>query len=51
MKIFLMYYDRFESATTSRILTKDHIVLCHNNKEKFNCIGKNGTLVQTNEAK
>lgn len=51
MKIFLMYYDRFESATTSKMLNKKHIVLCHNNKEKFNCIGENGTLLQTNMPK
>jgi hypothetical protein len=51
MKIFLMYYDRFENATTSKILKKEHIVLCHNNKEKFNCISENGTLIETKEPK
>jgi len=51
MKIFLMYYDRFEIATTSKMLTKNHIVLCHNNKERFNCISDNGTLIETNQPK
>jgi hypothetical protein len=51
MKIFLMYYDRFQNATTSKMLSLSHIVLCHNNKEKFNCIGENGNLIQTNEPK
>lgn len=46
-----MYYDRFENATTSKLLKKNHIVLCHNNKNKFNCIGKNGIIVETNEPK
>ena len=48
MKIFLMYYDRYETATTSKLLEKEHIVLCHNNKEKFKCIGEKGTLIETN---
>ena len=48
MKIFLMYYDRFSDATTSKMLDFEHIVLCHNNKDKFRCIGKNGNIIQTN---
>lgn len=46
-----MYYDRFENATTSKMLSKEHIVLCHNNKEKFTCIGEKGVIVQTNQPK
>lgn len=46
-----MYYDRFETATTSKLLQKEHIVLCHNSKEKFTCIGEKGTLIETNESK
>ena len=46
-----MYYDRFENATTSKMLDLEHVVLCHNNKEKFNCIGKKGTLIETNQPK
>jgi hypothetical protein len=51
MKVFLMYYDRFENATTSKMLDIEHTVLCHNNKEKFNCISDKGVLLQTNEPK
>lgn len=51
MKIFLMYYDRFTDATTSKALNFEHIVLCHNNKEKFTCIGDKGTLIQTEKPK
>ena len=51
MKIFLMYYDRFDTATTSKMLNKNHIVLCHNQKEKFNCIGDNGLLIETEQPK
>jgi hypothetical protein len=51
MKIFLMYYDRFDSATTSKMLNKNHIVLCHNQKEKFNCIAENGLLIETEQPK
>lgn len=51
MKIFLMYYDRFTDATTSKVLNVEHIVLCHNNQEKFTCIGDKGTLIQTNKPK
>ena len=43
-----MYYDRFSDATTSKMLDFEHIVLCHNNKDKFRCIGKNGNIIQTN---
>lgn len=46
-----MYYDRFESATTSKMLNKEHIVLCHNNKIKFSCVGKNGLIIETNQPK
>lgn len=51
MKIFLMYYDRYDSATTSKMLDIEHYVLCHNNKERFTCIGDKGTLIQTNQPK
>jgi hypothetical protein len=51
MKIFLMYYDRFENATTSKILKEEHNVLCHNNKNKFKCIGEYGNLIETNQPK
>jgi len=51
MKIFLMYYDRFNNATTSKMIDKDHIVLCHNNKQKFNCISEKGLLLETNQPK
>lgn len=46
-----MYYDRYNDATTSKMLDREHIVLCHNNKEKFNCISKNGTLIETKKPK
>jgi hypothetical protein len=51
MKIFLMYYDRYKNATTSKMLNREHIVLCHDNKERFECIGEYGQLLQTNEPK
>lgn len=51
MKIFLMYYDRFTTATTSKMLDIEHTVLCHNNAQAFNCIGKKGTLIETNQPK
>lgn len=51
MKIFLMYYDRYKEATTSKMLQTEHIVLCHNNADKFTCIGPQGELIQTNEPK
>ena len=51
MKIFLMYYDRFDSATTSKMLNSTHVVLCHNNKNLFSCIGESGTLLETKEPK
>ena len=54
MKIFLMYYDRFKEATTSLELAKyqePHVVLCHNNAEKFTCISKYATLIETGEPK
>lgn len=46
-----MYYDRFTNATTSKMLDLEHIVLCHDNKDKFNCIGGKGTLIETNQPK
>lgn len=50
IKIFLMYYDRFETATTSQALKKEkHIILCHNNKERFKNI--HGELIETKEKK
>lgn len=51
MKIFLMYYDRFQKATTSKLLNREHIVLCHDNKEKFECIGEKGALIETKQPK
>ena len=54
MKIFLMYYDRYKEATTSLELGKHkemHIVLCHNNANKFTCISEYGTLIETQERK
>lgn len=51
IKIFCLYYDRFTNATTSLVLSKEkikHTVLCHNNADKFNCIGEYGTLEETN---
>lgn len=51
MKIFLMYYDRYTNATTSKLLKIEHTVLCHNNKDKFTCIGEKGTMIETNEPK
>ena len=52
MKIFLMYYDRFENSTTSKALNKineEHFILCHNNKNKFkNTFGK---IIETKQPK
>jgi hypothetical protein len=52
MKTFLMYYDRFENATSSEALMvagEKHIILCHDNSEKFKNV--HGELIQTNEPK
>ena len=46
-----MYYDRFNNASTSKMIDKDHYVLCHDNKEKFTCIGKKGQIIETNKPK
>lgn len=51
MKVFLLYYDRFETATTSKMLDIQHYVLCHNNADKFKCIGEKGTLIETGQPK
>lgn len=51
MKVFLLYYDRYDTATTSKALSIDHYVLCHSNKERFTCIGNSGTLVETGRPK
>jgi len=51
MKVFLMYYDRYDNATTSKMLNINHIVLCHNNKSRFTCIGEKGNLIETNQPK
>lgn len=51
MKIFLMYYDRYDNATSSKALKYEHIVLCHNNKNLFTCIGEKGTCIETNKPK
>ena len=47
MKVFLMYYDRYQSATTSLMLNREHIVLCHSNKEMFTCISNKATVIET----
>ncbi len=47
-----MYYDRYEEATTSLALgdiKQNHIVLCHNNANQFNCISNYGELIETGE--
>ena len=46
-----MYYDRFKNATTSKLISKEHIVLCHNNKDKFTCIGSKGKLIESKQPK
>jgi hypothetical protein len=46
-----MYYDRYIEATTSKMLNRDHYVLCHDNAQKFTCIGQQGKLIETNEKK
>lgn len=54
MKIFALYYDRYESATTSKVLGDfgyEHIVLCHNNSHKFRNIHEKGFLIETNKPK
>jgi hypothetical protein len=51
MKIFLMYYDRYEEATTSKFLDIDHYVLCHDSQERFTCVGDKGKLLQTDQPK
>ena len=42
--VFALYYDRYETATTSLALKQagiKHTILCHKNKNKFNyCYGK-----------
>jgi len=51
-KIFTLYYDRFDTATTSKALIEaelKHTILCHSNKEKFNNIY--GDIIQTNKPK
>tara|TARA_R110000796_G_scaffold126905_1_gene242057 strand:+ start:36 stop:752 length:717 start_codon:yes stop_codon:yes gene_type:complete len=52
IKVFTLYYDRFETATTSRALSDakiNHTVLCHSNKEKFKNIY--GNIIETNKPK
>ena len=52
IKVFTLYYDRFETATTSLALKKskiDHTVICHYNKEKFKNI--HGKIIETNKPK
>jgi len=52
MKVFTLYYDRFETATTSKALhdaSISHTVLCHKDKDKFKNIY--GELVETNAPK
>lgn len=54
MKIITLYYDRFDSATTSQALSEvgiEHIVLCHDRAEQFTCIGSTGKLIETNRPK
>jgi hypothetical protein len=48
--IYLMYYDRFETATTSIQLSEHnikHTVLVHGNTYKFKCIGNCGDIIDT----
>lgn len=52
MKVFCMYYDRFETATTSAVLKNNninHSILCHDNAKKFKNI--HGKLIETKEQK
>ena len=52
VKVFTLYYDRFETATTSLALKNadiEHTILLHNNKEKFNNL--HGEVLQTNNIK
>jgi hypothetical protein len=52
IKVFTLYYDRFETATTSLALKKagiEHTILLHNNKNKFNNI--HGEVIETNNDK
>ena len=46
-----MYYDRYTEATTSNLLKINHTVLCHSNKDKFNCINKNAEIIETKQPK
>lgn len=51
-KVFTLYYDRYETATTSEALYEagiEHNVLCHNNKSKFKNIY--GIINQTDKPK
>tara|TARA_R100000426_G_scaffold5344_3_gene7538 strand:- start:1415 stop:2131 length:717 start_codon:yes stop_codon:yes gene_type:complete len=47
-KTFLMYYDRYENNTTSRMLDFEHTILCHENADKFKNISKKATIIETN---
>lgn len=50
MKIYTLYYDRYETATTSKDLKEiEHTVLCHSNAEKFKNIF--GNIIETGEEK
>ena len=52
MKVFTLYYDRFKTATTSKLLNDNgikHIVLCHYNSQKF--IELYGEVIETNNPK
>lgn len=46
-----MYYDRFTTATTSKAIQRPHTVLCHSSPEKFSCIGRSGSLIETGKPK
>ena len=51
-KVFTLYYDRFEDATTSIALKEaniKHTILCHNNKNKFKNIY--GDIIETKKPK
>ena len=47
MKTFLMYYDRYETNTTSSMLDFEHIVLCHNNADKFQNLSPKAQIIET----
>lgn len=51
MKIFVMFYDRFDTATTSLALKEEHVVVCHDQSERFTCLGERAKIVETGRPK